>query len=55
MEKVHTVKQAAKLLQVSIVSIRRYIKSNKLRASKLGKDYRILESDIEKFLKDTRQ
>lgn len=54
MEKIYTVKQAAKLLQVSIVSIRRYIKFRKLEASKLGKDYRILESDINKFLKDTR-
>ncbi|MCH7730835.1 helix-turn-helix domain-containing protein, partial [Patescibacteria group bacterium] len=41
MERLYTTEQAAKLLQVSVITIRRYIKSGKLRASKIGKDYRI--------------
>jgi len=54
MEKLYTTKQAAEVLQVSVITIRRYIKSGKLKASKIGKDYRIKESDIENLLVHTR-
>ena len=54
MEKIYTTEQAAKALQVSIVTIRRYIKSGKPPASKLGKDYRIQESDLAKLLQQTK-
>lgn len=54
MEKIYTVEQAAKALQVSVVTIRRYIKAGKIPASKLGKDYRIQETDLTKLLQKTR-
>lgn len=38
-------KQVAKNLGLSIATIRRFIKSRKLRASKIGKSYRIKEED----------
>ena len=53
MERLYTTEQVAKLLQVSVITIRRYIKSGKLKASKIGKDYRIKESDIDSLLKST--
>jgi len=54
MDNVYTTEQVAKKLQVSVITIRRYIKAGKLSASKLGKDFRIQESDIEKLLHQTK-
>ena len=54
MDNVYTTEQVAKKLQVSVITIRRYIKAGKLSASKLGKDFRIEESDIEKLFHQTK-
>jgi len=51
MEKLFTLKEAAKILRVSERTMMRYLKSGKLKASKVGK-WRIKESDLEKFLKE---
>lgn len=53
MEKIYTTEEVAKILQVSVITIRRYIKSKKLKASKIGKDYRIKESSINGLLEKT--
>jgi len=53
MEKLFTLKETAKILRVSERTILRYLKSGKLKASKLGQ-WRIKESDLEKFLKLTQ-
>ena len=45
-----TVEQVAKRLQVAKMTIYRYIKSGKITAFKIGKEYRIKESDWQKFL-----
>ena len=50
MEKLLTLKETAKILRVSERTIMRYLKSGKLKASKVGQ-WRIKESDLEKFLK----
>lgn len=50
MDNIYSVDETAKILQVSEESIRRYIKSGSLRASKLGKAYRIQEKDLQAFL-----
>jgi len=49
MEKLFTLKETAKILRVSERTIMRYLKSGKLKASKLGQ-WRIKESDLNKFL-----
>ena len=49
MEKLLTLKETAKILRVSERTIMRYLKSGKLKASKLGQ-WRIKESDLNKFL-----
>ena len=54
MENILTVQQVADKLHVSVLTVRRYIKSKKLSASKIGKGYRILESDLLNFLKKTK-
>ena len=45
-----TPEQAGEMLQLHPFTILNYIKQGKLRGAKLGRVYRIRESDIEKFL-----
>lgn len=45
-----SLKQIAKELNISVITIRRYIKSGKLRAKKIGKEYRVLRSDFNNFV-----
>lgn len=45
-----TVEQVAKRLQVTKMTIYRYIKANKIAAIKIGKEYRLKESELQKFL-----
>ena len=49
MDKLLTLKETAKILRVSERTIMCYLKSGKLKASKVGQ-WRIKESDLEKFL-----
>lgn len=49
--KVYTIKDTAEILQVTTRSIYSYIKSGKLHAVKLGKEWRITQQDIEELLK----
>ena len=49
--KVYTIKDTAEILQVTTRSIYSYIKSGKLHAVKLGKEWRITQKDIEELLK----
>lgn len=46
--------ELAEALQVNIMTIYRYIKSGKLKAYKIGKEYRIDEVEFKKFLKECR-
>ena len=50
--KVYTVKEVAEILRVSQMSVSRYIKSGKLKSSKLERMHRIIESDLKAFLND---
>lgn len=50
-----TIEQVAKRLQVSKMTIYRYIKTGKMTVYKIGKEYRVKESDLEKFLEGTRK
>jgi len=43
-------KQIAKELNISVITVRRYIKLRKLRAKKIGKEYRVLRSDFNNFI-----
>jgi excisionase family DNA binding protein len=49
-EKIYTTEQVAQLLQIHPLTVLKYISSGKLRAIKLGRVYRIRESEIQKFL-----
>lgn len=49
-EKILTADQVAQILQVHPFTVLKFIKLGKLRASKLGRVYRIRQSDVMKFL-----
>jgi excisionase family DNA binding protein len=46
-EKVYTTEEAAEHLRVKPITIRRYLKSGKLKGIKLGKEWRIPDSDMQ--------
>ena len=48
--KLLTTKQVADILQVHKFTVLKYIKEGKIKAIKLGRVWRIRESEIEKFL-----
>lgn len=49
----YTLKQAAEKLDISVVTLRRYIKQGKLIAQKVGKEYRIAQEDVESLRTST--
>ncbi|KKU80490.1 MAG: hypothetical protein UY05_C0006G0024 [Candidatus Peregrinibacteria bacterium GW2011_GWA2_47_7] len=49
-DRILTPGQAAQILQIHPFTVLKYIKGGKLKASKLGRVYRIRESAIENFL-----
>ena len=50
MEEILTADQVAKILQVHPFTVLKFIKQGKLKASKLGRVYRIRRSDVDEFL-----
>lgn len=53
-EKLLSVNDIIETLKVSKLTIYRYIKSGKLPAYKVGRDYRIKENDFKKLLESKR-
>lgn len=45
----YTLSEAAELLRCHPETVRRYVKSGKLRGAKIGKEYRFSKSDLEEF------
>ena len=50
MQALLTIDEIIKILKVSKMTIYRYIESGKLKAYKLGKEYRIDKKDLEEYL-----
>ena len=49
-----TVREVAEMLKVNKMTIYRYVKAGKIEAYKVGKDFRIQETEIEKFLENIK-
>jgi len=49
-DQLYTTEQVAKLLQIHPLTVLKYINSGKLKAVKLGRVYRVTESNLQKFL-----
>lgn len=48
-EQFYTLQEVAKLLKVSYMTVLRWVKSGKLKASKVGKQYRVKKEVFETF------
>jgi len=49
----YTAKELAEKLRVNIMTIYRYIKAKKLKAYKIGKEFRIEKEEFERFLRNS--
>ena len=49
-----TLSEVAGLLNVSRLTVFRYIRAGKLPAYKFGRDYRIKKDELEKFIENSR-
>ena len=55
MEEYLSTEQVAQILGIkNPITIRRWIEKRKITAIKIGKEYRITKSDLEKFLEDRK-
>ncbi len=52
MDNLYNINQAAFILKVHPLTVRRYIKEGRLKASKVGGNIRIREKDLQEFNKD---
>lgn len=50
-DRFYTSEELASKLKVNVMTIYRYIKSGKIKAYKLGKEFRVEHSEFESFLK----
>ncbi|OPL09897.1 MAG: hypothetical protein AVO34_12755 [Firmicutes bacterium ML8_F2] len=53
MEKIYTPEMAAEVLLVSTLTLRKWLRSGQLPGFKLGRQWRIRESDLKNFLDQT--
>lgn len=49
----YTTEELAERLRVNIMTIYRYIKAGRLKAHKIGKEFRIPKDEFDRFLKNT--
>jgi excisionase family DNA binding protein len=49
----YTAKELAEMLSMNVMTIYRYIKAKRLKAYKIGKEFRIEREEFERFLKTT--
>jgi len=52
-EELLTVDEAAARLKIKADTVRKWLRSGKLRAAKLGRSWRIPDSEVEALLKET--
>jgi excisionase family DNA binding protein len=45
----HTVEQVAELLNLHVKTVRRYVRTGRLKAKRIGKQYRISRADLDDF------
>lgn len=50
-----TPKEAAELLKISYYTILEYVKAGRILAAKIGNDYRIENSDLERFIEQSKK
>jgi putative molybdopterin biosynthesis protein len=53
-EEFYSAEELSKVLRVNIMTIYRYIKAKKLKAYKIGKEFRIDKNEFNKFLEEVK-
>ena len=51
MEKLYTCKQLAEALQINIQTVQRFVREGKIKAIKVGREFRITEQSLQDYLK----
>lgn len=51
-DKLYTLQEVADYLRVTRQTIYNYVTAKKLKASKIGKEYRVTEEDLQAFIKN---
>ena len=54
-EKLHSVEEAAEVLGISPVTLGDWLRAGKIIGTKIGRQWRITESDLQSFIEDSRQ
>jgi putative molybdopterin biosynthesis protein len=54
-KKFYTIDEIAGLLKISYLTVFRWVKAEKITAYKIGKQYRIEEADLNKFLEKSKK
>lgn len=52
--KFYTVEEIAEILQLDIVTVRRYLSQGDMKGAKIGKSWRVTEEDLKEFIKERR-
>lgn len=52
MDKIFTVKQVAESLQVPQITVTKWIREGKIKAFKVGKEWRITETNFNEYMKN---
>lgn len=50
----YTVKEVAIILKVSYRTVWNYIKEGKLKAGKIGREWKVVESDLKQFVNNSK-
>jgi len=53
-EQVYTVQEIAKLLKIHWQTVLNYIKAERLKAIRIGKNYRITRADLDNFIQENK-
>ena len=55
MEEYYTTEQVAKMLGIkNVITVRRWIMDRRITAIKIGREYRITKTDLDKFLEERK-
>ena len=50
MEKLFTIEELAEVLQLNKQTVQRFVRENKIKAIKVGREYRVKQYDLDTFL-----
>ncbi len=52
--KFYTVEEIAEILQLDVVTVRRYLSQGDMKGAKIGKSWRVTEEELKEFVEDRK-